>query len=54
MLVGTYFGGLNIFLNSFLQFTYYDCGYSDKYLSGKAVRQIIGDKKGNLWIATED
>lgn len=54
MLVGTYFGGLNIFLNSFLQFSYYDCGYSDRYLSGKAVRQIIGDKKGNLWIATED
>lgn len=54
MLVGTYFGGLNIFLNSFLQFTYYDCGYSDRYLSGKAVRQIIGDPKGNLWIATED
>lgn len=54
MLIGTYFGGINIFPNSFRRFLYYDYGYSENYLSGKAVRQITGDKNGNLWIATED
>ena len=54
ILIGTYFGGINIFPNSFRQFLYYDYGYTDNYLSGKAVRQIIGEKSGNLWIATED
>ena len=54
ILIGTYFGGINIFPNSFRQFLYFDYGYTDNYLSGKAVRQIIGEKDGNLWIATED
>ncbi|MDR2920141.1 MAG: response regulator [Tannerella sp.] len=54
ILMGTYFGGINIFPSSFRQFLYYDYGYSDNYLSGKAVRQITGDKNENLWIATED
>lgn len=54
MLISTYFGGINIYPNSFRQFFHYDYGYTDKYLSGKAVRQIVGDKEGNLWIATED
>ncbi len=54
MLVGTYFGGINIFSNLYKQFYYYDFGYSENFLSGKAVRQIIGGKDGNLWIATED
>ena len=45
MLVGTYFGGLNIFLNSFLQFTYYDCGYSDKYLSERQYDKLSVIKK---------
>lgn len=54
MLVGTYFGGINIFSCFYRQFFHYDYGYSEKLLSGKAVRQIIGDKKGNLWISTED
>lgn len=54
ILIGTYFGGINIFPNSFRQFLYYDYGYSDNYLSGKAVRQIVGEKSGNLWISTED
>ncbi len=54
MLIGTYFGGINIQPYAFRQFSYYDYGYSDQYLSGKVVRQILGDKSGNLWIATED
>jgi ligand-binding sensor domain-containing protein/signal transduction histidine kinase/DNA-binding response OmpR family regulator len=54
MLIGTYFGGINIFSNLYKQFGYYDFGYSDDFLSGKAVRQIVGNKDGNLWIATED
>lgn len=54
MLIGTYFGGINIFPNSFRQFSYYDSGATNKQLSGRVVRQIIGDKKNNLWIATED
>ncbi|MDL2221135.1 response regulator [Parabacteroides sp. OttesenSCG-928-N08] len=54
MLIGTYFGGVNIFLNTFRQLFHYDYGYTDRHLSGKAVRQIIGDRKDNLLIATED
>jgi len=54
VLIGTYFGGISIFSNSYRQFFHYDYGYTEKHLSGKAVRQIIGDKKGNLWISTED
>jgi ligand-binding sensor domain-containing protein/signal transduction histidine kinase/DNA-binding response OmpR family regulator len=54
MLLGTYFGGINIYPDSFRRFFYYDYGYSNEYLSGKAVRQIVGDSSGNLWIATED
>ena len=54
MLVGTYFGGVNLSLKIYQQFNIYESGESRQYISGKAVRKIIGDKNDNLWIATED
>ncbi len=54
MLIGTYFGGINIFPHSFRRFSYYDSGATNRQLSGRVVRQIIADKRNNLWIATED
>ena len=54
MIVGTYFGGINIHLKKYEQFTVYTQNSSTHSLSGKVVRQISCDKIGNLWIATED
>lgn len=54
MWVGTYFGGVNIHFKGFENFSTYPYGFSDKHLSGKAVRQIIADTEQSLWIATED
>jgi ligand-binding sensor domain-containing protein/signal transduction histidine kinase/DNA-binding response OmpR family regulator len=54
MLVGTYFGGVNLSLKIYQQFNIYESGDSRQYISGKAVRQIIGDNQDNMWIATED
>ncbi|MFV0467657.1 MAG: two-component regulator propeller domain-containing protein, partial [Dysgonomonas sp.] len=54
MLVGTYFGGVNLSLKIYQQFNIYEFGESKQYMNGRAVRQIIGDKQDNLWIATED
>ena len=54
MWVGTYFGGVNVFYPGFEQFKYYDAGYSENQLKGKAVRQIIQETDNILWMATED
>jgi ligand-binding sensor domain-containing protein len=52
--VGTYFGGVNVWLSNGKEFRYYGAGSAPNYLSGKAISQIIEDKSGNLWIGTED
>lgn len=54
MIVGTYFGGINVHLKSYEQFTVYTQNSSPYSLSGKVVRQISRDGNGNLWVATED
>lgn len=54
MVLGTFFGGVNLSLKLYQQFNIFESGTSNKYLSGRAVRQIIGADKNNLWIATED
>ena len=54
MLIGTQYGGINIQPYMFRQFAFYDWGEGDTYLSGRTVRQIVPDKAGHLWIATED
>ncbi len=54
ILLGTHFGGVNIFPSLFRQFSYYDWGEGEAHLSGRIVRQIINDGDDNLWIATED
>ena len=52
--IGTYFGGVNYISANRNAFEHYYPGYSELYLSGKAVSQFCEDEKGNLWIATED
>lgn len=54
MLVGTFFGGINLSLKLYEQFNLYESGNTNKFLSGRAVQQIIGADNDNLWIATED
>ena len=54
MIVGTYFGGINIHLESYEQFIVYAQTSSHYSLNGKVVRQISCDKTGNLWVATEE
>lgn len=54
MWIGSYFGGVNILFKQITNFSCYFYGYSDRHLSGKAVRQIIEGDNQSLWIATED
>lgn len=54
MWVGTYFGGVDVMFRNTSGFSNYSYGFSDRHLSGKAVRQIIADGDKALWIATED
>ena len=54
MWVGSYFGGVDVMKHSTSVFSSYSYGFSDRHLSGKAVRQMIADGDHALWIATED
>ena len=54
MWIGTYFGGINLFLKDYENFTYYAPGDQSTQLKGKAVRQMVEQDGGILWIATED
>jgi signal transduction histidine kinase/DNA-binding response OmpR family regulator len=54
MWIGTYFGGVNYYIYGSDQFHIYSYGNTKNQLSGKAVRQIIGDPTGGMYIATED
>ena len=51
---GTYFGGINYYVQNQLQFQKYFPDYSKNTINGNAVREIVKDKYGNLWIGTED
>ncbi len=54
MVVGTYFGGINIHLRSYEQLDIFIPTSSPHSIGGKVVRQICDDGRGGLWIATED
>lgn len=54
MWVGTYFGGVNCYIDATDNFCIYSYGNSNNHLSGKAVRQIAGGPDGEIYIATED
>ena len=54
MWVGTYFGGVNIFLKDYEALQYYPPGIHPRQLKGKAVRQMAQQNDSILWIATED
>ncbi|WP_293913007.1 MULTISPECIES: two-component regulator propeller domain-containing protein [unclassified Sphingobacterium] len=51
---GTFFGGLNQYINQFDNFKKYLSGSGKSALSGNIVHEIIKDKFGNFWIGTED
>ncbi|WP_236582372.1 two-component regulator propeller domain-containing protein [Sphingobacterium spiritivorum] len=51
---GTFFGGLNQYINQFDNFKKYLSGSGKSALSGNIVHEIIKDKYGNFWIGTED
>ncbi|MBS1664149.1 MAG: response regulator [Bacteroidetes bacterium] len=51
---GTYFGGVNYFANSLVEFDKFFPGKGENSLSGNAVREICKDRYNNLWIGTED
>ncbi|MGJ1265960.1 hybrid sensor histidine kinase/response regulator transcription factor [Sphingobacterium spiritivorum] len=54
MWTGTFFGGLNQYINQFDNFKKYLSGSGRSALSGNIVHEIIKDKYGNFWIGTED
>ncbi len=54
MLVGTTYGGVDVFSRTFRHFIFIDWGEDDKSLSGRTVRQIISEDDRFLLIATED
>jgi signal transduction histidine kinase/ligand-binding sensor domain-containing protein len=51
---GTYFGGINYYVQNQLQFQKYFPDYSKNTINGNAVREIVKDKYNNLWVGTED
>lgn len=51
---GTYFGGVNYFANSLIEFEKFFPGMGSNSLSGNAVREICRDSYNNLWVGTED
>lgn len=54
MWVGTYFGGVNCYIDATDNFRVFPYGNSRNHLSGKAVRQIIGGPDEDVYVATED
>ncbi|KMW82545.1 hybrid sensor histidine kinase/response regulator transcription factor [Bacteroides sp. 3_1_13] len=54
MWVGTYFGGVNCYIDATDNFHVFSYGNSRNHLSGKAVRQITGGPDEDIYTATED
>jgi len=54
MWVGTYFGGINLWNKDLDKFSITHTGEGSKYMSGKVVREMQEDARGNLWLALED
>ena len=54
MWIGTFFGGINYTSLTENNFHYLIADNGKQYLKGKAISNIIKDKKGALWFASED
>ncbi|KPL17496.1 MAG: hypothetical protein AMS26_00870 [Bacteroides sp. SM23_62] len=54
MLVGTYFGGINLWNSEFDKFEIIHPGKGENNTSGEIVREMQEDEQGNLWLALED
>ena len=52
--VGSYFGGVNYLPNQAVKFEKYYPITNQNTISGKRVREIIGNGDGRIWIGTED
>jgi len=51
---GTFFGGMNYYVEQHAIFQKYFPDYSKTTISGNAVREMVKDQYGNFWIGTED
>ncbi len=51
---GTYYTGMNLWLNKGNELARYFMNPSDNTLKGKIVRNIIQDRRGYIWLCTED
>lgn len=54
MWIGSYFGGIDVLLNSNNKFLWHEPGYNDKNIKGKVPRMIVETLPNIFWIATED
>lgn len=54
MWIGSYFGGVDVILNSYKQFTWHEPGYAPQNIKGKVPRMMVESSPGVFWIATED
>lgn len=52
--IGSYFGGVDYIPKSYASFRNYYPKAGGNSLKGRRVRDLVEDRKGNLWIATED
>lgn len=54
MWVGSFFGGVNYLPKEYVQFNVFIGGKTHPELLGNAIREIVPDNFGNLWLGTED
>lgn len=54
MWIGTFFGGVNYFSESYARFKKYYPGPVGDVLSGKSISEFCEDASGHLWVGTED
>lgn len=52
--ITTYLGGINYLAQQTKVFEYYPPTYNPNYSTGKVITQFCEDKKGNIWIGSQD
>lgn len=54
MWAGAFFGGISYLPKEYTRFNYFIGGKTHPQLLGNAIREIVPDQYGNLWLGTED
>lgn len=54
MWAGSFFGGISYLPKEYNRFNYFIGGKTHPQLPGNAIREIVPDQYGNLWLGTED